>query len=252
MLPSVMRFLGRGAGQRMASRQGGMISPQADMATDADEGILNQVADYTMTSLARQQAMIDAVRYICARRLTGSIVECGVWRGGSSMLAALVLAEQQDLNRDLYLFDTFTGMTEPTEHDIAHDGISAQQHLSQDTEKNTAWCVAGLEDVRHNMTSTGYPADRIHYVQGAVEQTVGEAFPPGPIALLRLDTDWYASTRHEMEHLFPRLVSGGVLIIDDYGHWQGARKAVDEYFQQQDYHYLLHRLDYTGRMLVKT
>jgi len=225
-------------------------SPQQESG-DPDAWILNQVADYTMTSQARQRAMIDAVRYVSARGLQGSIVECGVWRGGSSMLAALVLAQAGDLDRDLYLFDTFTGMTPPTDDDIAVDGVSAKEHLINDVEKKIVWCIAGLEDVKRNMASTGYPSDRIHYVQGPVEQTVGEAVPPGPIALLRLDTDWYASTRHEMEHLFPRLLPGGVLIIDDYGHWQGARKAVDEYFHHHGLHLLMHRLDYTGRMLIK-
>jgi hypothetical protein len=218
---------------------------------DPDAWILNQVAEFTMTSEARQRAMIDAVRYVTARGLQGSIVECGVWRGGSSMLAALALVHAGDLNRDLYLFDTFAGMTPPTEDDVAVDGISAVEHLINDVEKKNVWCIAGLEDVKRNMASTGYPSDRIHYVQGPVEQTVGEAVPPGPIALLRLDTDWYASTRHELEHLFPRLLPGAVLIIDDYGHWQGARKAVDEYFQHHGLHLLMHRLDYTGRMLIK-
>ena len=79
------------------------------------------------------------------------------------------------------------------------------------------------------MASTGYPPDRVRYVKGPVERTIPDRLPGGPIALLRLDTDWYESTRHELLHLFPLLSPGGVLIIDDYGHWSGARKAVDEY-----------------------
>ena len=76
---------------------------------------------------------------------------------------------------------------------------------------------------------TGYPPERIHFVRGPVEETL-PAGAPDEIALLRLDTDWYESTRHELEHLYPRLAAGGVLLVDDYGHWEGARKAVDEYF----------------------
>ena len=71
---------------------------------------------------------------------------------------------------------------------------------------------------------------------------------PERIALLRIDTDWYESTRHELVHLYPRLSPGGVLIIDDYGHWQGARKAVDEYFQAGLF---LNHIDYTGRLAIK-
>ena len=74
---------------------------------------------------------------------------------------------------------------------------------------------------------------------------------PKQIALLRLNTDWFESTYHELVHLYPLLSKGGVLIIDDYGHWQGARKAVDTYFKEQGIYPLLHRIDYTGRIMQK-
>ena len=74
---------------------------------------------------------------------------------------------------------------------------------------------------------------------------------PTAVALLRLDTDWYLSTKHEMEHLYPRLSAGGVLIVDDYGHWDGARQAVEEYFLTHGDKPLLARTDYTGRLAVK-
>jgi len=74
---------------------------------------------------------------------------------------------------------------------------------------------------------------------------------PGKIALLRLDTDWYESTAHELKHLYPLLVPGGVIIIDDYGHWEGARKAVDEYITAEKLPLLLNRIDYTGRIGIK-
>jgi hypothetical protein len=107
------------------------------------------------------------------------------------------------------------------------------------------------EEVRANLAGTGYPQDRLHFVEGPVEQTIGGGLPPEPVALLRLDTDWYESTRYELEQLFPRLVSGGILIIDDYGHWQGARKAVDDYFLLHARPEFLHRIDETGRLLIK-
>ena len=102
-----------------------------------------------------------------------------------------------------------------------------------------------------NIRSTGYPEQRVHFIKGPVEQTI-PVHPPVPaIALLRLDTDWYESTKHELEHLFPLLVRGGIMILDDYGHWQGARQAVDEYLERLPHSYYLHRIDYTGRLLVK-
>jgi hypothetical protein len=98
--------------------------------------------------------------------------------------------------------------------------------------------------------STGYPADRLHLVQGKVEDTLPGA-APARIALLRLDTDWYESTRHELVHLYPRLVPNGVLIIDDYGDWVGAKEAVDEYFAAQPFQPFLSRMDHTGRLAIK-
>jgi O-methyltransferase len=112
------------------------------------------------------------------------------------------------------------------------------------------WCVAGLEDVKRNLYSTGYPKEKLHFIKGKVEDTVpGQA--PENIAMLRLDTDWYESTAHELQHLYPRLAKNGVLIIDDYGHWLGSRKAVDEYFAKQSFCPLFNRMDYTGRLAVK-
>ncbi|MFN9631628.1 MAG: TylF/MycF/NovP-related O-methyltransferase [Cyanobacteriota bacterium] len=215
----------------------------------ADQSILDQVREFTMTSQARLLAVIDATRYLSRKNIQGAFVECGVWRGGSSMAAALTLLQEKDRSRNLYLFDTFTGMTEPTDRDVSIDGALAKDQFPHNQEN---WCAADLNDVKHNMLTTGYPEHLIDFIVGPVEQTITASSPPSKIALLRLDTDWYESTHHELIHLFPRLVTGGVLIIDDYGHWQGARKAVDEYFETQGLKYLLQRTDYSGRMMIKT
>jgi O-methyltransferase len=220
--------------------------------SDEDREIIERVAGHTMTSIDRQIALIQAVRHLARGGIRGSFVECGVWRGGSSMAAALALAQEGDTGRELYLFDTFEGMTSPLAVDKSIDGASAQALMDRDSERSTSvWAVADIEDVRHNMLSTGYPADLVRYVKGPVEATIPSQAPEAPIALLRLDTDWYESTKHELTHLFPLLCDGGVLIIDDYGHWQGARQAVDEYFAGYGRPFYLHRIDYTGRLLVK-
>jgi hypothetical protein len=219
--------------------------------SDSDRAVLNQIAGCTMTSIERQIALVQAVRYLARRGIEGSVVECGVWRGGSSMAAALTLAQEGDATRHLYLYDTFEGMTAPTEADKTDDGTTAQAHLDRDVSKSSCWCVAGIEDVQQNMQSTGYDQNLIHLLKGPVEETIPAQSPKEPIALLRLDTDWYESTRHELIHLFPQLCEGGILIIDDYGHWAGARKAVDEYFADQPRRYYMHRIDYTGRLLMK-
>jgi O-methyltransferase len=214
----------------------------------ADRAVIQRVSPFTMTSLERRAALIGAVDHVVHHNIPGAIVECGVWRGGSMMIAALALIDRAQTHRDLWLYDTFEGMSEPTAADLSHDGITAQKQLESTTRGQGVWCEASLEDVQANLSSTGYPLARLHFQQGKVEDTIPRAVP-GPIAVLRLDTDWYESTRHELQHLYPLVQPGGVLIIDDYGHWQGARQAVDEYFAGQPIY--LHRVDYTGRLLIK-
>jgi hypothetical protein len=204
-----------------------------------------------MTSPERLVSLIQAVRYVSAAGIPGSIVECGVWRGGSMMAAALALLDASDTQRDLYLFDTFEGMSAPTAADVSIDGKTASALLEapRSTAADSPWCYATLPDVQAALSSTDYPAERVHFVRGRVEDTLPEG-APASIALLRLDTDWYESTRHELEHLYPRLAPAG-LVIDDYGHWDGCRKAVDEYFSTRNIRLLLNRVDYTGRIAIK-
>jgi hypothetical protein len=220
--------------------------------SDADQELLKLVTPFTMTGAERIFQLARSVEYLVHNRLPGPIVECGVWRGGSMMCVAYTLLRLGVTDRDLYLFDTFDGMTEPDAVDRLTDGTPASAVLSNSakTVDNLDWAYAPIENVRRNLAQTGYPADRVHLVKGPVEDTIPVHAPDG-IALLRLDTDWYASTRHELVHLYPRLRTHGVLIIDDYGWWQGARQAVDEYFATLDWTPLLHRLDETGRSCVK-
>jgi hypothetical protein len=167
------------------------------------------------------------------------------------MAALLMLIRQGDLSRRVFLYDTFEGMSAPTKRDRTLDGELASQLLSESSKTaESVWCCASLEDVRRNVLGVGYPVDNVHFVKGRVEETIPSVIPDR-IALLRLDTDWYESTKHELKHLFPKLVPGGVLIVDDYGHWQGAKDAVDEYFLESDIHVLLNRIDYTGRIAVR-
>ncbi len=219
---------------------------------EEDLATVEAVRPYTMTSPERLLGLCAAIRYVSKSGIPGAIVECGVWRGGSMMAAARTLMEMSDEARSLYLFDTFEGMTSPTENDVAIDGETAKDLLSKSerSEEDLAWCYAPLQAVREAVLSTGYPEEKVLFVKGAVEETV-PASAPEEIALLRLDTDWYESTKHELIHLFPRLITGGVLIVDDYGQWAGARRAVDEYIEQNGVKLLLTRLDYTGRLAVK-
>jgi O-methyltransferase len=221
----------------------------------ADRELVARVRPYTMTTPERIVALARAVEYVVDRGIEGAIVECGVWKGGSMMVVALTLARLGAASRDLYLYDTYEGMSEPTADDVsAADGRSAADLLAADASRETSvvWAYAQLDEVTRNLASTGYDPARLHFVEGKVEETI-PGVAPESIALLRLDTDWYESTRHELIHLYPRLAAAGVLIIDDYGYWKGSRKATDEYFSQPGIpRPLLTRVDSTGRVAVKS
>ena len=206
-----------------------------------------------MTSPERLWSLLQAVKYLEAEEIPGDFVECGVWRGGSAMAMLKQLQTLDSRSREVWLYDTFSGMTAPTEFDVEHSsGRNAEELLEESprAEGNNIWCIAGLGDVEANIASTGYPLDKIHFVQGDVAQTFTEHLPE-EIALLRLDTDWYQSTRLSLEYLYPKLVTGGICILDDYGHWQGARKAVDEFLESQGARPLMHPIDYSGRIFHK-
>jgi len=229
------------------ARYNEVTEPLRDL-TEEERKIIWRAKPFTMTSLERMAALVTAVSYVTRNRIRGDIAECGVWRGGSMMVVALALLAAGDTSRALYLYDTFEGMSVPSDEDKSPDGVTAKELLAHAPRGTGIWCEAGIEDVRANLLATGYPAEKMHFIKGKVEDTI-PAMLPGPLALLRLDTDWYESTKHELLHLYPLLHPGGVLIIDDYGDWQGARKAVDEYFQKS--RVFLHRIDRTGRILLK-
>jgi O-methyltransferase len=219
----------------------------------ADQAIARQVEAYTATSLERVCTLVQAVRYVLRHQVQGAFVECGVWRGGSMMAIALTLLELGVTDRDLFLFDTFEGMSAPTENDRTPDGVLAADLLigSPQDNRNGLWCYAGLPEVKENLRSTGYPEHRLHFVKGKVEETIPHLILEHA-ALIRLDTDWYESTLHELTHLYPLLSVGGVLVIDDYGAWQGARQAVDQYISEHpEYPMFLSTIDYTGRLVIK-
>lgn len=208
-------------------------------------------AEYTETSPERMYGLYQAVKHVARNDIPGDIVECGVWRGGSAMLAALTLLEVGDRQRRLCLYDTFSGMSEPTPRDVDMYGLRMTDIWDEvrDDPDNRVIARAPRDEVLENLASTGFPSSRITAVEGKVEDSLPQ-HAPDRIAVLRLDTDWYESTRHELECLYPRLTPGGILIVDDYGYFEGARQAVDEYFARSGAP-LLNRLDYTGRLAVK-
>ena len=225
------------------------LSPQ-------ERRIVERVRPYTMTGVARILAVIDSVRYCVDRGIRGDFAECGVWRGGSVLAMVMALQELGDEGRRIRLYDTFEGMTRPSERDVSRFDAPALEHWDESGRRMTPWAplfdpdVVDEAGVREVVLSTGYPAENLEFVAGPVEETLPDR-APRELALLRLDTDWYESTRHELVHLYPRLVDGGVLIVDDYGHWEGCRRAVDEYFDEEGSRPLFSRIDYTARLAIK-
>ncbi len=201
---------------------------------------------YTLAPMERCYSLYKAIKYVTKASISGDIVECGVWRGGSAMLAALTLMENQETHRKIYLYDTYEGMSEPTDKDIDIHGVAYRLLWKKEKELLTV----SLDEVKKNMSSTGYPKENIIFVKGMVEDTIPNTVP-NQVALLRLDTDLYESTYHELIHLYPRVSSQGVVIIDDYGHFQGAQEATEEYFKKFSQEVLFHRIDYSCRVMIK-
>lgn len=229
---------------------------RSDLPVDFDAraaAIVQKAMPFTMTTPERTFALIEAVRYVVAEEIPGPIVECGVAEGGSSLAAALTLMDLVRTDRDLFLYDTFQGMPRPTDRDIdfggwrGRDGFEGQRT----GEDSSSWIAVPEDHVRKVMARSGYPMDKIHLIKGKVEETL-PSHAPDTIAILRLDTDWYESTKHELEHLYPRLAPGGVLIVDDYGHWKGSREATDEYLASLPRpRPFLARVDYSARIATK-
>ena len=239
---TIGRFIGAGTRQRNAP---------PDLEKEFLE-LYEECKEFTMTSMPRMYALYQAVTYVDATHVAGAFVECGVWKGGSAMLAALTFARHGATDRNIALYDTFEGMPAPGPKDVDFEDQPASAIWSRLRRgEGSDWCYAPVDEVKANLGRTGYASARIQIVKGRVEETIPRAVPDR-IAILRLDTDWYESTLHELTHLYPLLAKDGVLIVDDYGYWRGARTAVDEYFSRSARPILLNRIDETGRIGVKT
>lgn len=214
--------------------------------SDFLKGIVQKCENLTMTEPLAVVGLCEAIEHVVLSGIKGSIVECGVWRGGSMMAAAFTMIELNDL-RDIYLYDTFSGMSAPETIDVRiRDGKSA--NTMEDEYKN--W-NASLNVVKQNVKSTGYPESKVHFVVGSVIETLTSG-TPSEIAVLRLDTDWYQSTHTSLKYLFPALQPGGILIVDDYNYFTGAREAVRQYFQENSIHMFFTRIGSNCAIGVKT
>jgi len=206
-------------------------------------------------ALTTPQAIVSlmrAVDHVIKHDVQGAFVECGVFMGGSIIAILRTLLFLGVTNRDIYLFDTFEGMPKPDENDIFYTGDSASTLFDffRGSGNSSNWVRADLDSVKERVLATGYPKERIHFVKGMVEDTLPRQAPE-QVALLRLDTDFYRSTKHELVHLYPKISRNGLLILDDYGVFRGAQQATDEYFRENNIQIFLNRIDEAVRLGIK-
>ena len=240
------------AGYRLAKLETKNTPLHFDMDREFEE-IFQVTKRYTMNSMPNMYALYKAIDYVAKCGVPGDFVECGVWKGGSAMIAAFTLIAMGDTSRHLWLYDTYAGMSEPTDEDRQGASESPARASWDNWQRGeiNLWNLAPLEEAKKNVCSTPYPQDKINFIKGKVEDTIPDSIPD-EIAVLHLDTDFYESTLHELTHLFPRLSPNGVLIIDDYGMWTGSRHATDQYIAENDIQLLLNRVDASSRIAVKT
>jgi hypothetical protein len=243
--------------EAVLSERGYGIIPPPQFRTDMEKEFIliwKKIESFTMTSVERGYSLFKAVKYTVEHEIEGVFTECGVWKGGSAMLIAETLKLCGITDREIWLYDTFEGMTKPGRKDFVSWNNKSVLEMWEEKKAGQGsgfkWWAEGVEAVTAAMEKTFYPAGKIKMIKGDVVQTL-KTDTPDKIALLRLDTDWYESTLAELSVLYPLLSEKGVLIIDDYGHFSGAKAAVDEYFADKKKAPFFSRIDYTGRLAVK-
>jgi hypothetical protein len=241
LLPLILKFSRLPEQCRVQSdASGGLGHPFKD--------IYERCRDFTLTPLDAMYAMYQAAEYVVRAQVPGDVVECGVWKAGSSMIVALAFRYLAFTEPSFYLYDTFEGMpeTEARDQNFGNPAFHmAMQFAALLRGGSSAFFYAPLDEARANMQSTGYPPEKTIFVKGRVEQTLPGQMPRR-ISILHLDSDLYRSTYHSLTHLFPSLSPGGVLIVDDYDSWKGSREATDQYFQENGVSMLLLRIGDSG------
>ncbi len=219
------------------------IDNELENTSNFNKDIIKKFSKYTMTSNVKIFTLIKAFEYINKFKIDGDFVECGVFTGGNIMIMKKLI-EKNRLNKKIYAYDTFEGMTVPTSFDIKIDGTIAKKKFKKN------WASCSLNQVKKNFKEMKLNIRNIRFIKGKVEQTLKiKKNLPKKISILRLDTDFYESTKSELEKLYPLLVDGGILIIDDYGSWLGSKKATDEYFAKKKI--FMHFIDHSARMIIK-
>lgn len=245
----------------LAHRSGFRLQPLPP-ATAPAAAAIGRVRQHTMLPYPRLEALFDQCRHVETTPLSGAYVQCGVWRGGSAGLMALANLQYGKARRPLHLFDTFAGIPQPDAQidgpravgEAERAGIGTEGRLESNPGfyENMGRAVGRIDDSRGLLLDEiGYDEAEVHYHIGLFQETVPQAQDLGPIALLHLDGDWYASTRVCLEHLYDRVVIGGLVVLDDYGAYEGCARAVDEFLRCRGIRAYLHPIDAESRLLIK-
>ena len=218
-----------------------------------ESAILNDIKEYTMTSIPSQWSLLQSIKHVIRNNVEGSFVECGIFRGGNIILMSKLL-EEHKVEKNIFAYDTFEGMPLPGKDDLdlrGNSSIDKFLELKNSEKEGSQWCYCNIKDVKNNIKKFNINyLKNINFIKGRVEETLLDIKNlPKKISLLRLDTDFYSSTKIELNILFPLLEKNGILIVDDYGHFKGAKKSVDEFFNEKKV--WLHRVDYSTRLLIK-
>lgn len=229
------------------------VPPPEEFPADFEQqyiDIIKTVKPYTMTGNERLYQLIYCVKYLVENNISGDFVECGVWRGGSilTMIEALKLLNVND--RKIQLFDTFSSDDIFATKSAITEDEPFQGSLEEIKESAGIDFSVNLDDVKRVMKETNYPTENVIFNVGRVEDMIPKARIDS-IALLRLDTDWYDSTKFQLEELYDKVVPNGVVIFDDYGFWKGHKKAADEFLAKNNIKPLLMRNDWSCRLFIK-
>lgn len=258
MFTRVVNSLASKLGYEVSISRRGTDQLGYDLLAEANETI-RVIRSHTMLPYRRLVTLYQQAVFCEATNLPGSFVECGVWKGGAVGLMALANLRHGSTRRHLHLFDSFEGLPEP---DQSVDGQRATE-FAQRVGGGVGGKLVALEgafegvgtlEVNQELLeqTIGYPPEYLHYHKGWFQDTLPEqAADVGEIAILRLDGDWYSSTKLCLMHLYEKVVRGGFVVLDDYGWFEGSKKAVDEFMEREGVKAFLNHIDNAGRYWIK-
>jgi hypothetical protein len=206
------------------------------------------VRHFTMLSRERLYDVFLSCRYLAEAKVVGDIVEVGCW-GGGTLALALSATQNDEVYRTVWGYDTFEGHPEPSADELDVWGNSQLEKFQVMRRKGEGWASKSLDEVLSNIEQVSRTEiSRLRLVKGKAEESIQRQHPES-VAILRIDVDWYEPSLAAWQQLYPRVPSGGIVIVDDYGHHSGSKKAFLEFFGSR--HPKFTHVDYSCISFVK-